>query len=133
MIIDEETHRFIKKDAKAIIGSEGLMGNKTINITHGSSSQQPIAENGFMLTEQPVGTDEILTKLKTTADNLAAITDNVSSGKGTIGKLFMDTNMANSLNQTIVNLKHGTKGFSDNMDAAIAHHIEGKLDKIPAT
>lgn len=118
MIIDEDTHRFIKKDAKAIIGSEGLMGNKTINITHGSLSQTPIAENGFMLTEQPVATDEILGKLKTTADNLASITGNVSSGKGTIGKLFMDTNMANSLNQTIINLKHGTKGFEENMDAA---------------
>jgi phospholipid/cholesterol/gamma-HCH transport system substrate-binding protein len=118
MIIDEDTHRFIKKDAKAIIGSEGLMGNKTINIMHGSLSQTPIAENGFMLTEQPVETDEILGKLKTTADNLAAITGNVSSGKGTIGKLFMDTNMANSLNQTIINLKHGTKGFEENMDAA---------------
>jgi phospholipid/cholesterol/gamma-HCH transport system substrate-binding protein len=118
MIVDEDTHRFIKKDAKAIIGSEGLMGNKTINITPGSLSQTPVAENGFILTDQPVNTDEILSKLKTTADNLASITDNVSSGKGTIGKLFMDTNMANSLNQTIINLKHGTKGFEENMDAA---------------
>lgn len=118
MIIDEDTHRFIKKDAKAIIGSEGLMGNKTINITHGSPSQTRVEENGFILTEQPVGTDEILDKLKATADNLAAITGNVSNGKGTIGKLFMDTNMANSINQTLVNLKQGTKGFAEDMEAA---------------
>lgn len=118
MIIDEDTHRFIKRDAKAIIGSEGLMGNKTINITHGSPTQTAVEENSFILSEQPVGTDEILNKLKATADNLASITGNVSSGKGTIGKLFMDTNMANSLNQTIVNLQHGTKGFEENMDAA---------------
>ena len=118
MITDEDTHRFIKKDAKAIIGSEGLMGNKTINITHGSPNQTKVEEDGFILTEQPVGTDEILNKLKTTADNLASITGNVSNGKGTIGKLFMDTNMANSLNQTIVNLKHGTKGFAEDMEAA---------------
>lgn len=138
MIIDESTHRFIKKDARAIIGSEGLMGNKTVNITHGASSQKPIEDNGMILTDQPVSTDDILAKLKTTTDNaalisgdLAVISESISKGKGTIGKLFMDTVMANSLNQTIVNLKHGTKGFEDNMDAA-KHSIllRGALKKM---
>ncbi|MEO6302666.1 MAG: MlaD family protein [Bacteroidia bacterium] len=125
MIIDESTHRFIKKDARAVIGSEGLMGNKTINITHGTSGQKPIDDNGIIITDQPVDTDEIMAKLKTTSDNAASITgdlavimQNVSHGKGTIGKLFMDTVMANTLNQTITNLKKGTKGFEENMDAA---------------
>ncbi|MES2762645.1 MAG: MlaD family protein [Bacteroidota bacterium] len=125
MVIEEKIHRFIKKDAKATIGSEGLMGNKTINITHGTSKQKQIEEDGFIATGQPVETDEILAKLKTTADNAATITDglaavmqNVSQGKGTIGKLFMDTTMAETLDQTITNLKRGTKGFEDNMDAA---------------
>lgn len=125
MIVDESTHRFIKKDAKAIIGSEGLMGNKTINITHGTSDQKEIANNGFIQTTQPIDTDEIFEKLKTTSDNAASITgdlalimQNVSRGKGTIGKLFMDTAMAETLDQTITNLKKGTKGLEENMDAA---------------
>ncbi|MBA3683377.1 MAG: MCE family protein [Bacteroidetes bacterium] len=125
MIIDESTHRFIKKDAKAIIGSEGLMGNKTINITHGTPEQKEIAGDGVIQTDQPIDTDEIMNKLKTTSDNAASITtdlavimQNVSHGKGTIGKLFMDTAMAESLDQTITNLKKGTKGLEENMDAA---------------
>src|SRR4051812_28244697 len=32
MILEEKTRKFIKKDAKASIGSEGLMGNKIVNI-----------------------------------------------------------------------------------------------------
>ncbi len=125
MIIDESTHRFIKKDATAVIGSEGLMGNKTINITHGSPDQTAISENGTIKTSQPIDTDEIFAKLKITSDNAASITSdlalimqNVSQGKGTIGKLFMDTVMAKTLDQTITNLKKGTKGLEENMDAA---------------
>lgn len=125
MIIEEDVHQFIKKDAEAMIGSEGLMGNKTINISHGSPNAKPVEPNGFILTRPPVDTDEILAKLKTTADNaatisggLAVLSENISKGKGTIGKLFMDTIMANQLNQTIVNLKQGTKSFDENMDAA---------------
>src|SRR5688572_3289491 len=44
MIIDSQTRKFIKQDAKAFIGSEGLMGNKIINITHGSP-HLPVIEN----------------------------------------------------------------------------------------
>lgn len=125
MIIDEDVHRFIKKDVKAMIGTEGLMGNKTVNIMHGSSNQPEIDDNGTIETNRPIDTDEIFAKLKITADNsaaisedLAKITGNISDGKGTIGKLFMDTAMAQTLNQTITNLKSGTKGFQENMDAA---------------
>ena len=125
MILDESTHQFIKKDSRAVIGSEGLMGNKTVNISPGSAEQPAISEGGTILTGQPIDADEILLKLKTTADNaasisgdLALIMNNISQGKGTIGKLFMDTTMANTLDQTITNLKQGTQGFEENMNAA---------------
>ena len=35
MVINERSHKFIKKSAGAIIGSDGLMGNKIIIITPG--------------------------------------------------------------------------------------------------
>jgi phospholipid/cholesterol/gamma-HCH transport system substrate-binding protein len=125
MIIDEHTHKFIRKNAKAFIGSEGLMGNKIINITHGTPDQPPIENNGLIQTGQPLDTDEIFNKLARTADNaesisgdLAHIMRNISSGRGTVGRLFMDSSLAMTLNQTVVNLKKGTKGFEENMDAA---------------
>lgn len=125
MILEEDVRRFIKKDARAVIGSEGLMGNKTVNIIHGSPNAGPLEDNGRLLTGDAMDTDEIMEKLKVTADNAAAIsndlariTDNISNGRGTVGRLFMDTNMANTLNQTFVNLKTGTRGFKENMDAA---------------
>jgi hypothetical protein len=44
--------------------------------------------------------------------------NNIRRGKGTIGKLFMDTLFAKSIDQTLLNIKQGTGGFKKNMDAA---------------
>lgn len=125
MIIDKDTRKFIKQDSHASIGSEGLMGNRTVNISHGSPGAKAVADNGYILTDEAIDPEEIFEKVKTTAQNaeqisadLALIMNNISQGKGTIGKLFMDTVMAQTIDQTIVNLKQGTQGFEENMDAA---------------
>jgi phospholipid/cholesterol/gamma-HCH transport system substrate-binding protein len=125
MIIDVASQQFIKKNAKAVIGSDGLMGNKILNITPGSKPFSPIQDLDTIGTIIPVSLDDIMLKLKTTTDNaalitddLASIVDNIRNGKGTIGKLFMDSIFAENLDKTIVNVKQGTKGFKQNMDAA---------------
>lgn len=129
MIIERHTQKFIKKDAKAIIGSEGLMGNKVLVITPGTSELQPIGDNEFLETTMPVSFDDILANLKVTTDNASLITDDLAtimggirSGKGTIGKLFMDSSFAMNVDQTIVNLKRSSKGLDENMEAA-KHNI----------
>lgn len=125
MVLEESTRKFIKNDAKAIIGSDGLMGNKVVNILPGTSQSSAINDNDYIQTAVPVSMDEILYQLKITAQNASAITDNlfaitysIRSGKGTIGKLFMDTVFAENLDQAVLNIRQGTKGFEQNMDAA---------------
>ena len=125
MVINEDTRKFIKKNAKAIIGSDGLMGNKIMLIIPGTAGKQELSNNDIIETAQPINMDEIMLKLKMTSDNAAMITtdlavimESISKGKGTIGKLFMDTVFAENLDQTILNIRHGTKGFEQNMDAA---------------
>ncbi|MFY7732987.1 MAG: MlaD family protein [Bacteroidia bacterium] len=125
MILDVTTQKFIKIDAKAIIGSDGLMGNKIMNVSPGTTAFTMVENNDMIGTTIPISLDDMLLKLKNTTDNAALITDdlaaimgNIRSGKGTIGKLFMDTVFAENLDKTIVNVKQGTKGFKQNMDAA---------------
>ncbi|MDQ3048693.1 MAG: MlaD family protein [Bacteroidota bacterium] len=125
MMIDKDVQKFIKKDAKAIIGSEGLMGNKTINIAPGTMNFPMIEDQAVMGTSEPVDFDAILAQLKTTSENaalittdLSTITSTVSSGKGTIGRLLMDSTLADNLGKTLVNLRQGTQGFEENMNAA---------------
>jgi phospholipid/cholesterol/gamma-HCH transport system substrate-binding protein len=129
MQIDEGTRRFIKTNARAIIGSDGLMGSKLVTIFPGSASMKEIADNATIDTEQPVSMDDILLNLKTTTDNaaiittgLAVIVTNMSEGKGTIGKLLMDSVLAENVSQALLNIKQGAGGFKQNMDAA-SHNI----------
>lgn len=123
--IDDHTRKFIKKDARITIGSDGLMGNKVAIIIPGTESQKQVQNNDFLITSIPVSIDEIMVNLKVTTGNAATITEdlsvimaNLSSGKGTIGKLFMDTVFAKNIDQTLLNIKQGTGGFKQNMDAA---------------
>jgi phospholipid/cholesterol/gamma-HCH transport system substrate-binding protein len=125
MLINEDSKKFMKKNAKAIIGSDGLMGNKIVLIIPGTFGQKEIADNDIIETVVPVTMDDILIKIKVSSDNAANITDNLSAitqnireGKGTIGKLFMDSTLAKNVDQALINIKQGAGGFKQNMTAA---------------
>lgn len=124
MVIDEDTRKFMKKDAKAIIGSDGLMGNKIITITPGLGGEE-IQHNATIATILPISIDDIMLNLKITSNNAADITDdlavimyNIRMGRGTVGKFLMDSAFAESIDQTLSNIRQGAGGFKQNMDAA---------------
>jgi len=125
ILVDENTRKFIKKDAVASIGSEGLMGNKVLIINPGTGQKKIIEDNDTISTTQPTEIDEIMKSLKTTIDNtayitgdLAKIATNIESGKGTIGRLMMDKSWRQNIETTILNLKEGSVGFRVFMDKA---------------
>jgi phospholipid/cholesterol/gamma-HCH transport system substrate-binding protein len=98
LLIQEDVRRFIKKDAEATIGSEGLMGNKICIISPGTSGQPPIENNDVIRTKPPLNLDQAMATLKTTGDNVSQITGDLADivhtirqGKGTLGQLFMDS------------------------------------------
>ena len=125
MIIDEDTRKFIKKDATVTIGSEGLMGNKVMNISPGSESLEAINDGEFFSSNAPPGIEDLMSSLKTTTENAAHITGDLSAmfqsmreGKGTVGKLLMDTVFAQDVEQAVKSIEKGMGGFSATMDAA---------------
>lgn len=125
MVIRGEVQKFIRKDATVSIGSEGLMGDRVLLIVPGTSAAQSITENVILVSKAPVETDQIMSSLKASADNaalitrdLAEISDKINHGHGVISKLIGDSSMSNNLNRTIVNLKKGSEGLNENMEAA---------------
>ena len=131
IVIDESSRKFIKKDAVATIGSEGLIGNKVLVINPGTGGKKSIENNDVIQTAQPIDVDDIMVSLKTTIDNtaiitgdLAKISTNIESGKGTIGRLMMDQTWRENIQATIVNLKEGSDEFKIVMDKA------GEIDSI---
>lgn len=125
MIIQKEVQKFIKADCRAALGSEGIIGDRVIIITQGSSRAPQAGDGQQLSSTEPVETDAIITKLKVTVDNTAIVTEQmaqillkINSGNGTLGRLIQDSTIAENINQTIVNLKKSSKGLDENMNAA---------------
>jgi len=109
LTLNSNVKKFIKKDAKLSIGSDGLMGDKLIVIAPGGiSSSDEIQGGGQLSADNPVDVDKVVIKLTGIANNAEKITnglsemvDKVNSGKGTLGKLLNDDQLANNLDATV--------------------------------
>jgi phospholipid/cholesterol/gamma-HCH transport system substrate-binding protein len=125
MLIKKDVKQFIKSDCEVAIGSEGLIGDRLLVITQGSTNAL-VAKAGHQLaSSEPVEIDAIMASLQVTAENaeiisqqLAEIMFKVNSGNGTLGRLIQDTTIANNLSQTMINIKRSSKGLDENMNAA---------------
>jgi len=124
MVIEEDVRKFIKKDAIATIGSEGLMGNKIITILPGRDGEL-LQPNGYINSRPPLNTDEIIESLQATAENAEIITDQlaeiafkINNGDGAINKLLTDTAFARNLSGTMENLESSSMGLNENLEAA---------------
>jgi phospholipid/cholesterol/gamma-HCH transport system substrate-binding protein len=125
MLIQKNVQKFIKADCEAAIGSAGLIGDRILIITQGSSYAALAKDGQQILSKEPVEPDAIMASLQVTADNaaivsfqLAEIMTKVNSGSGTLGRFIQDSTIAENINQTIVNLKKSSKGLNENMNAA---------------
>ena len=125
MIIDEKAHAYIKEDAVATIGSDGLMGDKLVSIASVSPNAKCIKDGARIASVDPADFGAIIGKVQriaanaeTITDGLAGIANQISSGKGNIGRLIYDNSIAKNLDATMTNMKTGTAGFSENMQAA---------------
>ena len=125
MLIQKDVQKFIKTDCEASIGSAGLIGDRILIISQGSSGAVTAKDGQEIASKEPVEPDAIISSLKVTADNaaivsyqLASIMIKVNSGSGTLGRFIQDSTIAENINQTIVNLKKSSKGLDENMNAA---------------
>lgn len=125
MLVKKEVRKFIKTDSEVAIGSEGLIGDRLMIITQGSTDSPLAAEGQELASMEPVETDAIMASLQVTvgfaeiiAEQLAEIMVNINSGNGTLGRLISDSTIAENLDKTMVNLKNSSKGLDENMEAA---------------
>jgi len=109
LTLNNNVKKFIKKDAKVSIGSDGLMGDKLIVISPGGiTSHEIINDGGTLAAVNPVDVDKIIAKLTRVADNaekitgsLSGIFEDVNQGKGTLGRLLHNDKMARDMEGTI--------------------------------
>lgn len=125
MLVRKEVQQFIKSDCEVAIGSEGLIGDRLLIITQGSTDA-PLAKDGQNLAStEPVETDAIIASLQVTAGSVEVITrqlaevmTNINSGKGTLGRLIQDSTIAEDINQTILNFKESSTRLNETMETS---------------
>src|SRR5664280_2687047 len=129
MLIKKDVVQFIKSDCEVTIGSEGLIGDKLLIISPGSTEAK-LAKGGQQLASvEPVEIDAIIKNLQVTSRQFEDIVLKVNSGRGTLGRLIHDTIIAENLNQTILNLKESSKGSGETM-AATQNNISAIMSSL---
>ncbi|GAA4322515.1 hypothetical protein GCM10023115_50620 [Pontixanthobacter gangjinensis] len=119
MMVEESTGSFIKKDAIASIGSDGLVGSMVVNILPGQEDLAAIKPGDTIETYSRIGADDMLSTLNVTNENAALltsdllkITDKILEAKGTLGVLVSDTTLASDIKLTLTNLKETSEQTS---------------------
>ncbi|HEX8314940.1 MAG TPA: MlaD family protein [Flavisolibacter sp.] len=119
LMIRKEVQAFIKTDATATIGSDGLMGDKVLTINPGTTATAFVKDGDIILTKKPIDMDDIMASLKTNVDNaaiistqLAEFTYKMNNSNGLLSKVMDDEAFAKSLETTLTNLQGSSVQFS---------------------
>jgi phospholipid/cholesterol/gamma-HCH transport system substrate-binding protein len=119
--IDNAMKPYIHKNAIATLGTEGLMGNKVINIlpekSPAGAKPAPLAQPGDLLaTPKAVSTDEMLQTLAITNNNIAEISEDL---KTTIRRINKSTALWTTLNDD--GLARNIRSSLNNLSQASTH------------
>jgi phospholipid/cholesterol/gamma-HCH transport system substrate-binding protein len=128
MVIEKNSLKFIRKQSLTDIGSDGLMGNKLVNIS--TPTNIPLVEvhdGDTLYSMKPVATDEMMRTLSVTNDNILDITTDLKiiskkiKDNNTLWNLLADTLLSINIKQSAANIEKTTES---------ANNFTGHLDKM---
>ena len=115
LLIKDEVQRYIKIDALASIGSDGLVGDKVLIIEPGSSSKSVVKDNGIIASNSTIEIEDVMKSIKKSAENAEIITKELADfsfkmndKNGFLSKVMTDKKFALSMEKTIGNLEIST-------------------------
>lgn len=119
MTIESSSQKFIRKNAIADIGSDGLMGNKLVNIQSRISDIPQVEEGDTLHSKKGFATDDMMRTLDVSNQNIAAITTDLRqlshemvSGESA-WKLLKDSIVLNNIRQSLKNLETTTQSAAN--------------------
>lgn len=111
MNVEKSVASFIRKDSKATISSDGLIGNKIIVIYGGSTEFPPVEDGDRLEAVMPLDTDKMMETLQVNNENLVDITNDlkrltskIADGEGIVGAVMTDSTLAVNFKAILVNL-----------------------------
>ena len=131
MIIENNAQQYIKKNALASVGTDGLMGNKLVNINSVNAESPIIEENDVLQSLKPVEMDQMVRTLDVTNENIKVISSNLRNitdkinSKNSLWNLLMDTIVTENIKTAVVNIK-----LMSNQGLYITGDLKGITDGI---
>ena len=115
MVIERRMRKFIRQNAIASVGTDGLMGSKLVNINAGQGSAGQVNTGDVITSLPPIESDEMLRTLNTTNLNLARITTDMKmvtqklNSSKSLWSILQDTVVAENLKATISNSREASR------------------------
>lgn len=114
LLIENKMKHYIRKDARVTIATDGLMGNKVINITPASKQAALIEEGDILPTQISANVDEMISTLSGTNNDLAVIAAELKNtmmrinSSTALWELLNDSSLSRNLSASLVNVRLAT-------------------------
>lgn len=135
LVIKKSVQQFIKTNAIASIGSDGLMGDKVLTITPGTGICSTVSDHALINSKSAVEMSDVMNSLKNSVDNagiitaqLAQVSYKINNGNGALAKLISDDGFSNSIKGTLTNLQTSSNEFAHFTENLNKGALSGKLD-----
>lgn len=124
--IGNKFKEFIKEDVVATLGRDGVMGNRILILKKGNSKNS-VQEDQVIAARSGDETDELMSSLKQSGDNIQTITEKINGiagdiedGKGMIGQLLTNETWKNQFNRIMTQME-----ITSNNTAIISGDLSG--------
>lgn len=127
MTIEDRMKTVIRKNAQASIGTEGLVGNKVLNIIPGKNTADFAADGDLIFTRKTIDTDEMLQTLSKTNNDVAIIAEGLKTtierinSSSALWSLLNDQSIPGNIKQSVSNIRQATE--KANLMATDLHNL----------
>jgi phospholipid/cholesterol/gamma-HCH transport system substrate-binding protein len=134
-LVDKQMLSYIHRNAQVSIGTEGLMGNKIINILPVNEPAPPVREGDLLPASQAPSTDEMLATLDKTNMNIAEISEGLKTSvhrlnaSKALWSILNDSSLATNMKASLENISRASanvNAVTEDLHAMIADVKNGK-------
>jgi len=117
--IDKAMKPFIHINSLASIGSDGIIGNKVIEIVQNKEAAPQMPENGLLITDRVSGTDQMMKTLSNTSNNIETLSQKLIvtvdqlNNSNALWQLLNDTTIPANFRISLNNLGAATTRIND--------------------
>lgn len=114
MILDDDVKNFIRKNARVSLGTDGIIGNRILNISPEKGDAPFIQSGDFLNSVQEIDTDAMLRTLDRSNQNIAEITEDLQvtlrrfAQSPQLIRLLEDETMSINIIESFANIRRST-------------------------